>query len=324
MSHARDLLASPVTRYLVRRGLSLVLILAMLVAVAFLLVHLTPGDPARRIGGIEADAEQVEAIRTRLGLTAPLHEQFLDYVRGLLTLDWGTSFVKEEPASDLLLGRFRATAQLAGTAIALTLVLSIAGGLLLAALTRGGRRPRLEVSFSALTGAAAAVPSFLAGTFLAYLLAVRLNWLPVAGAEQGALSMVLPVLAISLAPTAILIRVVRLEALNAFEQEFVEVAESRGVSTPVIYLRHVLPHTLTSALTIGGLTFGMLLGSTVVVENVFDWPGLGPALVESVSKHDYPVVQGAILLLGASVILVNALVDACLVLIDRRSVVGAL
>lgn len=315
---------SPVARFIARRGLTLAVVLSALVVASFAMVHLIPGDPARRIGGIEADEAQVESIRNRLGLNDPLLTQFGDWVSGLLSLDWGTSFVNGEPAWPMLSERFGSTFQLAAGAIVVTLIVSLVGGIAAAALTRGGRRPRVEMAFGIFTGGTSALPSFLAGTFLAFIFAVELGWLPVAGDRDGLRSALLPIVAISLAPTANLMRVARLEALAVLSQDYIRVARSRGVGNFTIYRKHVLPNVLVSALTLSGLTFGMLLGSTVVVENVFDWPGLGPALVEAVSKQDYPIIQGAILLLGASVVVVNALVDASLAVIDRRSAVGAL
>lgn len=319
----RDLLSSVGLRFAIRRLISLMLVVATLAVLTFLLVHMIPGDPARRIGGIEATEEQVAAIRADLGLNDPLWAQFRDYLYGLLRLDLGTSFVNGADVSTILLSRLGATVQLAGLAIVVTLIASVGGGLLMAAVTRDGRRPRLEALFTAVTGGAASMPSFLAATFLAFLLAVQLGWFPVAGNERGAVSLVLPVLAISIAPTSILIRIVRVEALNILAQDYIRVARSKHVPNFVLHLRHVVPNVLSSALTIGGLTFGALLGGTVVVENIFAWPGLGPKLVEAVSKHDYPVIQGAVLLLGTSVVVVNALVDAALAYIDRRSMVSA-
>jgi peptide/nickel transport system permease protein len=189
--------------------------------------------------------------------------------------------------------------------------------MLAAALTRENRNRGFELAFTAVTSTMSALPNFLSATFLAFLFAVWLRWLPVAGASQWS-AVILPAIAVGLRPLAELSRIVRVETLNVLTQDYVRTARGKRLPARLIYLRHVLPNVLTSALTIGGLVFAGLVGGTVVVENVFAWPGLGTALVQAILARDYPVVQGITLLLGMAVVLVNTAVDTTLKLVDPR------
>jgi peptide/nickel transport system permease protein len=187
-----------------------------------------------------------------------------------------------------------------------------------AALTYQGRRRRFEVIFMAATGALGALPTFLAATLLAGVFAVWLRWLPVAGSGTWQ-QLVLPVLAISLAPTLLLARIIRLETLNVLAQDYIRTARSKRLPSLHLYAFHVLPNVLTAALTVAGLLFANLVGGTVLAENVFARVGLGTSLVQAVIAKDYPVVQGIVLVLGCTVVLVNLVVDVVLGLIDPRT-----
>jgi peptide/nickel transport system permease protein len=311
---------SPGTRFLIRRLASLGIVVASLLVASFLIVHLIPGDPARTIAGIDASQEEVERVRRALGLDQPVLVQFVRYARNAGRLDFGRSFVTDEPVTKVIADRLPKTAQLALVALLLVMTLSIPLGMIVGALTREGRHPRAEVAFAAVTSVGGALPEFLASTFLAFLFAVWLRWLPVAGADERA-AIVLPALAISLRPVSVLSRIVRVETLNVLAQDYIRTARSKRLPPGLLYLRHTLPNVLTAALTIGGLLFTGLLGGAVIVENVFAWPGLGTAVVQAVLNRDYPVVQGVILMLGIAVVLVNTLVDILLGIVDPRSTI---
>jgi peptide/nickel transport system permease protein len=163
-----------------------------------------------------------------------------------------------------------------------------------------------------------ALPEYLAGTFLAFVFAVWLRLLPVAG-DAGWSSLVLPALAIALRPSAVLARIVRVETLNVLAQDYMRTARSKRLPVRLIYLRHTLPNVTTAALSIGGLLFAGLIGGAVVVENVFARPGLGTALVSAVMNRDYPVIQGLILMIGVAVAFVNLMVDVLQGILDPRS-----
>jgi peptide/nickel transport system permease protein len=310
----------PWPRFILRRAIGLVGVLATLLLITFMLIHLVPGDPAVRAAGVEATEEHIEFLREDLGLNRPIPEQFINYVERVARLDFGNSFITKEPVSKIIADRFPKTAQLAAVALALVLIISIPFGIIAGAITREGRNQRFEMVFMAVTGVGGAVPEFLTGTLLAFFFAVILRWLPVGGANKPE-SIILPALAISIRSVALYSRIVRLETLNVLAQDYIRTARSKRLPPYLLYLRHILPNVLTSALTIGGLLFAGLLGGTVIVENVFAWPGLGTQVVKAVLSLDYPVIQGAVLYFGLIVVLINTIVDVLLVVVDPRSLV---
>jgi peptide/nickel transport system permease protein len=200
------------------------------------------------------------------------------------------------------------------------MTVSIPLGMVAAVLTRDGRRRGTELAFTSLTGLLATVPEFLYGVGLVVVFAVKLRLLPVAG-QNGPRSYLLPVAALSIGSIAALARIVRAETLAVLGEDYIRVARSKQLPARLLYLRHVLPNMLTGSLTLGGLLLAGLVGGTVLVENVFAWPGLGTIAVSSVVQQDYPVAQAVILLLGATVLVINAAVDLMLGLLDPRSAI---
>ena len=292
-------------------------VLAGLLVATFLLVHLVPGDPARRAAGLEASGEQVEALRRELGLDRPLLVQFASYVGTLASGDLGRSFLTREPVTKIIADRLPKTLYLASIAVGLMLLVSVPVGMAAAGVTWGGRNRSVDLGFTVATSLMGALPPFLLATFLAFIFAVWLGLLPVAGATRWT-SVILPALAIALRPMAELARIVRVETLNVLAQDYIRTARSKRLRPFRLYARHVLPNVLTAALTIGGLIFAHLIGGAVVIENVFAWPGLGTALVQAILARDYPTIQGVILLLGCVIIAVNTVVDLLLAIIDPR------
>jgi len=310
--------SNPWTGFLGRRLLSLAIILLALALATFSMVRLIPGDPALNIAGIGATQPQLDAIHHQLGLDQPLLAQLVTYFTNLLHGDLGSSFVTKQPVTDVIQTRIGNSLQLAGTCLLLVMLVSIPGGMLAGAFTREGRHPHGEVAFTAVTSVMGALPEYLMATFLAFLFAVEIRLLPVAGAE-GPQSLVLPALAVSLRPIAVLLRIVRVETLNVLAQDYIRTARSKRLPARLIYLRHTLPNVVTAALTVGGILFAALIGSAVVVETVFARPGLGTSLVNAVLARDYPVIQGDVLVLGVTVVVVNAIVDILLAAVDPRS-----
>ena len=310
--------SNPWVRFLLRRFFSLVLVLVALIVATFMLVRLIPGDPAIVVAGPDATGEQIERIRTALGLDAPAPEQLLSYFSDLSRGDFGSSFITKEPVGSMIRQRIGTSVQLAAAALALVLLVSIPAGMLAGALTREGRHKKGEVAFTAVTSVVGSLPEYLAATFLAFIFAVWLRILPVAGTDSWQ-SLVLPTLAISARPMAILSRIVRVETLNVLAQDYIRTARSKQLPERLIYLRHTLPNVITAALTIGGILFAGIVGGGVVIENVFGRVGLGTALVTAVLSRDYPTIQGVILILGVTVVVVNAIVDILLAALDPRS-----
>jgi peptide/nickel transport system permease protein len=304
--------------FLMRRFLSLVLILVALVLATFFMVRLIPGDPAQITTGSGATNLDYAMVRQQLGLDRPLSEQLLLYIGRILHGDLGTSFALHIPVTDLIGQRIGYSLQLAAVSLLAVMLVSVPAGMLAGAFTRNGSHPRGEVVFTAATSIVGSVPEFLAGTFLAFIFAVWLRILPVAGVESWD-TLILPTLAIALRPTAVVARIVRVETLNVLAMDYIRTARSKRLPARLVYLRHTLPNVLTAALTVGGLLFAGLIGGAVIVENVFARPGLGTGLVNAVLARDYPVIQGITLVLGFGVVVVNTLVDIALALVDPRS-----
>jgi peptide/nickel transport system permease protein len=305
-------------RFIVRRLVGLAVVVAVLVVISFLIVHLIPGDPVRRILGVDADPATVATTRKALGLDAPLTTQFHRYVTQVLHGNLGTSIRTGEQVATIISQRLPTTAELAGVALALIALVSVPLGLLGGALGRDQRHTRMDATFTAGTSFVGALPEFLTATVLAFVFAVWLRILPVAGA-QGLRSLVLPAIAVAAAPMALLARLIRTETLNVLTQDYVRTARSKRLPTLMLFRRHILPNVVMSAMTLGGLLFANLVGGAIVVENVFARPGIGTALVQAIQSEDYPVIQGLILLLGVIVVVANAIVDVGLAVIDPRS-----
>jgi peptide/nickel transport system permease protein len=304
--------------FLARRIGRLVVSLAVVLSLSFLLVQLIPGDPVRLALGPTAPASMVAQQRAALGLTKPLVIQYLDYWHDVLTGHLGSSIVSGQPVGQIIATSLPNTAELVGVALVFTMILGVSLGVLAGALTHYGRRPRLLLFFTSGTSILNTIPEFLVGVGLVFVFAVTLKLLPVAGAT-GWQSLVLPALAIAIGPTAGLARIVRVQTDVVLGQDYMRVARAKRLPTRTIYLRHALPNLLTAALTIGGLLLGTLVASSVVVENVFARPGLGTAIVQAITQHDYPVIQGVLLVLGAAVLVLNLLVDLLLSVLDPRS-----
>ena len=304
--------------FILRRLVGLVFVLTGLALATFLMVRLIPGDPALNIAGLHASQEQLEAIRHQLGLDAPLLSQLGSFASDLARGDLGHSFITHQPVSDLLWQRMGSSVELAAVCLVVVLGVSLPVGILLGARTHDGRHRRLEVGVTALSSVFASLPEYLLATLLALVFAVWLRVLPVAGSE-GWQSLVLPVLAVSLRPIAVLTSLVRAETANVLSADYIRTARSKRLPATVIYARHVFPNVATAALTIGGMIFAAIIGGAVVVENVFARSGLGTALVSAVLNRDYPVIQGTVLALGIIVVVVNAVVDILTAVVDPRA-----
>ena len=311
---------NPWLSFLVRRGGQFVLSVWVLVTAAFLMIHLVPGDPVRAALGMNAPAELVEARRAALGLDQPLPVQYVNYITGLFTGDMGTSMLTSQPVSEIIATRLPATLQLALLAVLLVLLVAVPLGVTMAVATRGGRRRGLELGFATTSVVLAAIPEFLLAVGLVYIFAVSLGWFPVAG-NTAALSLVLPVIALAVGPIAVFSRIIRVEVLAVLGQDFIRTARAKRLAPRRIYSRHALPNAMTATLTLTGLLLTGMVAGTVLVENVFAWPGLGTMIVQSILTKDYSVVQGIVLVYGVGVLLVNLVIDVVLALLDPRSTI---
>jgi peptide/nickel transport system permease protein len=312
--------ASPWLRFTARRLGQLLISALVLITASFLIIHLIPGDPVRAALGLNASQQLVETRRAQLGLNDPLWLQYVHYLKNLFTGQFGTSISSGLPVSQVIGQRLPATLELAGYSFVVAVLVSVPVGLILGVLTRNTRRRGLEFAATTVTMVIAAIPGFLLAVGLVYVFGVTLHWVPVAG-QSGFTSYLLPIAALAIGPIAVLIRILRIEVLAALRADYVRTARAKRLPDWRVYLLHVLPNALTATLTIGGLLLSAMVAGTVLVENVFAWPGLGSTIVQSIVAKDYPVVQGIVLVYGTGVLLVNLVVDVALALLDPRSTI---
>jgi peptide/nickel transport system permease protein len=304
--------------YLIRRFVRLVVSIWVLFTATFAMIHLVPGDPVLAALGESATPELVTLREHQLGLDRPLLVQYFRYLGGVIHGDFGTSIVSSEPVSRIIADRLANTLSLALAAFVLTMVVAIPVGLGMAILTQKGRARGAEITFTTITGLLNSVPEFVLATALVAVFAVGLHALPVAGGS-GLASYVLPVVALSAGSAATMSRIVRVEGLKVLSSDYIRAARGKRLPGPRIYLRHALPNMLTASLTYGGLLLSGLVAGTVIVENVFAWPGLGTQISQAVVGKDYPLIQGIIVVLGLLVLVINLGVDLLLAALDPRS-----
>ncbi len=295
-----------------QRLFGLLLTLLVSSAVVFALVQWAPGDPARYMLGLNADAQAVANLRQQLGLDAPVLARYGDWMAGLARGDFGTSYTYRVPVSELLLERLQVSLPLAGYALLLAMLIALPAGLL-AAQRRGGV---LDALLTGLTQLGVALPNFWLGILLTLVFAVGLRWVPAggfagweAGLWPGLRSLTLPALALALPQAAILARVLRGELIEVLDEDYLRTARAKGVSAWRALWRHALPNALIPVLTILGMQFSFLLAGAVIIENVFFLPGLGRLLFQAVVQRDLMLVQSVVLLLAVSVAFVSFIVE---------------
>ncbi|MBC7224435.1 MAG: ABC transporter permease [Anaerolineae bacterium] len=305
--------------FLARRLGGAVLVLAVVSLVSFALLDWVPGDAAQSLIGEYASAEALEQLRQEMGLDAPLPVRYGRYVWGALRGDLGRSLISGRPVAELVATRLGHTALLAVTALAVALVLGGALGMLAAARSGG----LLDLALMAVSCLGVALPTYWLGLMLILLFALRLGWLPVAGAGTPA-HLVLPALSLALPTAAMVARLVRASVLDVRDAEYVRTAWAKGLPAWRVWQRHILRNSVIPVVTMVALHLGHLLGGAVVVESIFGWPGVGRLVVQAVLDQDYPVVLGGVLLMAAMYQALNLLVDLAHGWLDPRVGTGAL
>ncbi len=303
-----------------RVGILLVSLLASSILV-FAFMAVLPGDPARVALGVNASDEAVAALRTQFGLDQPLVTQYLDWMRGLLTFDLGTSYVSRAPIGPQLSDRLQVTLWLVATATVIAVVLAVPLGVLAAV---RHRRPS-GLAISALSQVGVAVPAFLAGILLITVFAVQLGWLPANGWTPPVVDpvmfvkqLILPALSLGIVQAAVLTRYVRSSVLDVQREDFLRTARAKGLSPMAAMRRHGLRNAAIPVVTVLALQLATLLVGAVVVERVFVIPGLGSLLLDAVGQRDLRIVQDVVMLLVVAVLIVNVIVEVLYVLIDPR------
>lgn len=302
----------------IAQAVPVMLIVAIL---TFFLMHLLPGDPAVIIAGDQAGPEAIEAMRRTLGLDRPLLEQLWLWLTHLAQGNFGESLVLNQPVLSAVVERLPVTLSLAAVAFAITLPVGVALGIT-AAYWRDSWLDSAVMGFALL---GVSVPNFWIATLSVILFSVNLGWLPSAGyvpMEDGFLewlaALLQPAAVLALFQIGFLARMTRSEMLEILDQDYVRTARAKGVSEFFTVTKHAFRNTLVSVVTVGGYIVSLLIGGSVVVEQVFALPGIGRLLVQAIMARDYPTVQGTMLLLGFAFVLINVLIDVLYTFIDPR------
>jgi peptide/nickel transport system permease protein len=321
-------------KYLIRRILSGIVVLWLVLTLVFVLVHSVPGDPAQIIAGDLADAKTVADIRTKLGLDQPLWKQYWNLLRGAMTGDMGVSFSYRYSAFRVVIERLPATVELTLVGAVMAIPISIALGIVSAV----KRNSILDHIAKMITLFGISTPSFWLGIMLILIFSVNLQWVPsmdkspyyLPGAIWGALTgkpgalwqwtrhIILPAITLGAWFTALIARMTRTETLENLNRPFTLTARSKGVSQLRIIRDHVLPNSLIPIITIAGIQIGILLGGAIITESVFMWPGMGRVMIDAIFARDFPIIQTATLIFAVIWVVINLLIDLIYVAIDPR------
>jgi peptide/nickel transport system permease protein len=303
--------------YVIRRLLHTVLVVLGISLIVFFSIRLT-GDPVSvMFSAGEPTKEAIAEVRSNLGLDEPLYVQYGIFLKGIFTFDFGESFRSGMPVMDLINERIGATLALALGGMAVAILIAFPVGIL-SAVKRDTAVDFFGRIFSLL---GISFPNFWLGIMLILVFSVTLQWLPVSGFE-GFKHLILPSITLGLILSGILARLVRSSMLEVMNQQYVSTAKSKGISEWTVIIKHAFRNALLPTVTFIGLQFGSLLGGTVIVEQIFSWPGVGRLIIDAINQRDYPVIQGGVIYLAIIMVLVNLIVDLSYSLIDPRVKVG--
>ena len=300
-------------RYISFRLLLALPALWLIVTMVFMLAHIVPGDPVAQMLGEGARADDLQQLRHTLGLDLPIPVQYRRYLAGVVHGNLGESFRFQQPVLQVVISHYPATLELAFVALLVCAGIGIPAGLM-AAQRRG---TSTDHAIGVLTLFGLSVPNFALGPVLILVLSVMLGWLPVSG-RGGPLHLILPAITLGAALAAILTRMVRTSVIEELSSDYVRTARAKGLSESAVLFRHAFRNALIPIITILGLQFGTLLAGTIVTESIFSWPGIGRLAVQAISARDYPLLQGCILMIAVSYVLVNLLTDLVYAFVDPR------
>lgn len=302
------------TRYIFKRILSGIFTIWVTTVAVTLLIHLVPGDPVQIMFAQSQSTtpEQIEQIRSQLGLDRPIYEQYFMYMGRILQGDFGTTIRGNQPVLELLLVRLPNTLVLALSALMITMVVGVTAGFF-AAYKRG-----TWLDTTLMTGAIVgiSIPSFWLGLMLMYIFSIRLGWLPVSGTDFK--NLILPAMTLGLANAAAVSRLTRSSMLDVLSQDYMRTARAKGLAETMVLSRHALRNGLINVVNMLGLQFTYMMGGAIVVENVFAWNGIGRLAIQSIFQRDYPTIQGFILIFATVVVIVSIILDLLYVWIDPR------
>ena len=301
-------------RYIVKRILQVIPVLLGISFITFMMLSLTPGDPAQLMLGAEAGPEQVEALRRDLGLDQPLLTQYFNYIRGIVTQgDFGISYTTRRSVSIELFEKLPYSMQLALWSIIIATVLGVSIGIFSAI-----RQYTIFDTLSTSLGLVGlSIPNFWMGLMLIIAFAVNLRWLPSSGVITWT-GWILPSITIGVTNCARVMRMTRSSMLEVLRQDYITTARAKGLSERIVIYRHALRNAMIPIITLIGLTFGGTMAGSIVTENVFSIPGLGKLMVDSLNRLNYPMVMGAVLLIAVQVCIVNLIIDIVYAFVDPR------
>ena len=307
--------------YVLRRLLALIPVALVVATVAFVLIHLSPGDPAAIIAGPDAPAEDVEQIRRTLGLEQPLHMQLLRWYGRLVQGDLGQSIFLRKPVVEAILDRAEPTLLLTLCATFIAVLIGVPVGVLSAR----HHNTATDQTFMVFALLGISVPNFLLGLLFVLVFGVWLRWFPVAGyspLEDGwlatARSLVLPAFSLGLVQSALIARIARSSMLDVLREQYITAGRAKGLGERAVVYKHALRNAMIPTITIIGISFAILISGAVVVETVFNIPGLGRLIISAVLRRDYPVIQGVVLCVAGVYMLINLAVDLSYLVIDPR------
>lgn len=307
--------------YIVRRLAGMMVVMLIVAAVVFVIARVVPGDPAAVMLGSSATPEDIAALRTRLGLDQPLLTQFLIYLSDIARFDLGESIFLNRPVAQALAERAELTGLLTLMSVSIAVLIGVPVGILSAAM----RGRWIDQSALGLAMLAASIPSFWIGLTLIKYLAVDLPWFPVAGygppdagLAERLRHLVLPAVALGIPNSALILRFTRTSMLDVLGDDYVRTARAKGLPPMVVILKHALRNALIPILTVIGLTAAVMIAGAIVTETVFGLPGVGNLIVSAVLRRDYPVIQGALLVVSGIYVLINLTVDLLYAVVDPR------
>ena len=307
--------------YVLRRLLAVIPVMLVVATVAFVLIHLAPGDPASVIAGPYASADDVAKLRHQLGLDEPLPVQLVRWYGRLLRGDLGDSIFLRRPVTEAIADRLEPTLLLTTWATLVAVLIGVPAGIVSARYHNSA----VDQSLMGLALLGLSVPNFLLGLLMILVFGVWLGWFPVAGyvpLDSGLIanlrSLVMPALALGLVQSALIARITRSSMLDVLREQFVLTGRAKGLAEGVVVYKHALKNAVIPTLTVIGITFALLVGGAVVIETVFNIPGLGRLIISAVLRRDYPVIQGVVLLIALTYTAVNLLVDLAYLAVDPR------
>lgn len=300
-------------KYIIRRSLILFPVAFGVTVIVFLIMHLSPGDPARILLGVDAPHADIEAVRKAMGLDRPIHVQYFRWLSKIVVGDFGRSIQSREPVIEMIRARLPATLELTAVAMVFSLLIALPAGIISAT------KQYSVFDYTSMIGALfwVSMPGFWFGLMLMLLFGLHLGWLPIFG-RGGIEHLILPAVTLGAPQAALIARLARSSMLDVIRQDYIKTARAKGLREGIVVVKHALKNALIPVTTIIALRVPILFGGAVVTETIFAWPGMGRLIVRAIFQRDFPVVQGTVLIIAMIVMLANLLADIVYAYMDPR------